>query len=387
MGWFRRIPTLAWVLLAGVLLFAGLVEVLRMANVPAKAILYGVQPVLAVLIASVTYIFTRQYRDRARHHWEKAALVACIVTVWFIFYFISGLFVTYVGNALASSPTGLIMNGLAFIVPGVALEYVRYKVMVMVGRRNVTNWGLVVVVVFSLYYINLTRLFMGGDIETVVHMLFAEIVPALTMSALLTYLAVAAGLSSMLIMRVGVLITTIVPPVIPKYDWYLVGLSSVLLFLFVYLGIDRFIQGRHRPDKRSSRQLDVYQNVILLGVFVGLMMLMSGFFAYKPVAIVSNSMKPVYSRGSMVLVQRVESPLDIEVGDIIQFEAKGVSITHRVIDIVESKSGGGPMFITQGDNSPSPDDPVAESQVTGIVHASAPLIGYPSVMLKEMMRQ
>ena len=72
----------------------------------------------------------------------------------------------------------------------------------------------------------------------------------------------------------------------------------------------------------------------------------------------SNSMKPVYERGAVVIVQKA-NPMDVQVGDIVQYEATGHSITHRVIAIDLTSDGSGKrVFLMQGDNSPSPDMPV-----------------------------
>lgn len=60
-------------------------------------------------------------------------------------------------------------------------------------------------------------------------------------------------------------------------------------------------------------------------------------------------------------------------------------ITHRVTGIESASDGSGEkIFITQGDNSPSEDPPVSESQIFGIVRAQIPFIGYPTVWLKEL---
>lgn len=44
----------------------------------------------------------------------------------------------------------------------------------------------------------------------------------------------------------------------------------------------------------------------------------------------SNSMAPLFNRGSMVVAQKINDPMDISVGDIIQYEADNKMITHRV---------------------------------------------------------
>ena len=96
---------------------------------------------------------------------------------------------------------------------------------------------------------------------------------------------------------------------------------------------------------------------------------------------------PLYGRGSMVIVNAVDSPLDVQVGDVIQFRGTDKMITHRVESIDQADDGsGGRVFITKGDNNPSRDPPVAENEVVGIVKAQIPYIGYPTVWLRALAR-
>jgi len=95
---------------------------------------------------------------------------------------------------------------------------------------------------------------------------------------------------------------------------------------------------------------------------------------------------PVFSRGSMVIVEKI-SAMDVKVGDIIQYKAPDKMITHRIIQIDLADDGSGErIFITKGDNNPSADEPVKPVQIIGVIRAEIPYIGYPTVWLKEMMK-
>jgi signal peptidase I len=98
-------------------------------------------------------------------------------------------------------------------------------------------------------------------------------------------------------------------------------------------------------------------------------------------------MVPVFSRGSVVVTQKVNNPMDVQVGDILEYKTTQRTITHRVIAIDTTTDGSGErFFITKGDNSPSQDTPVTTDQVVGIVRSQVPYIGYPSIWLKEMVK-
>ncbi len=124
-----------------------------------------------------------------------------------------------------------------------------------------------------------------------------------------------------------------------------------------------------------------------LVMLVVLAMFMTGFFTYKPDVIMSNSMKPVFSRGSIVIVQKLHDPMDVSIGDIVQYKREDILITHRVVAIDAAADGSGQrVFTTKGDNNPSKDRLVAQSQLVGIVRSQVPLIGYPSVWLQELSK-
>lgn len=86
----------------------------------------------------------------------------------------------------------------------------------------------------------------------------------------------------------------------------------------------------------------------------------------------------------MVIVQKIRDPASVQVGDIIQYHRSNEMITHRVVAIDLAANGSGKkVFVTKGDNNPSKDPLVAESQLVGIVRSRIPFIGYPSVWLTQ----
>lgn len=95
--------------------------------------------------------------------------------------------------------------------------------------------------------------------------------------------------------------------------------------------------------------------------------------------IVSGSMEPNIKVYDVVISKKVKSPKDIKVGDVITFVStssisKGMTITHRVIEVVETENGI--AYRTKGDNNLSPDTAPAEySNVIGKVILRVPQLG------------
>lgn len=79
---------------------------------------------------------------------------------------------------------------------------------------------------------------------------------------------------------------------------------------------------------------------------------------YSIYTIVSPSMTPNINVYDIIINTKVDSPNDIQVGDVITFKSTssftyGMTITHRVVEI--QNINGEYEYITQGDNNVTPD--------------------------------
>lgn len=377
----------AWYLLGAALVVGVLPALLQaMGVVDAVTAMSVVQPILAVVAAGMTKLLLGGARDRLRHKVDTSLMIGSVLAVWFVAYFASGMIVTYVHNAVAMSWQAILINILTYGVAAAAIEYVRYGIMMVGGRRNIVWLGVVVSLVVGVQQLSLVHLAdVHGGID-IIKLAISDVLPVVVTSLLLTYLAVTAGLGPQLTFRLGVVAAIYLPPIIPKYDWYLAGMAWLMLAVAVYVVLDRNRDGvasERRPRGRHPRRA---ADIMFLIMTVMLVLFMTGAFSYRPRVIMSNSMHPVFSRGSMVIVQNATA-VDVHKGDIIQYEAHGRSVTHRVIAIDTAADGSGRrVFITKGDNSPSVDMPVQEQQIAGIIRAQVPYVGYPTVWLNETVK-
>lgn len=95
-----------------------------------------------------------------------------------------------------------------------------------------------------------------------------------------------------------------------------------------------------------------------------------------PLTVLSRSMEPTLTVGTLVVVQPVE-PSEVRIGDVITFRtAEQQLITHRVVAVTMSTTGG-TTFRTRGDANGSIDEePVTAAQVRGRVWYSIPFVGH-----------
>jgi signal peptidase len=134
------------------------------------------------------------------------------------------------------------------------------------------------------------------------------------------------------------------------------GILTFLLVLFYYYKIENptvmhYLSSRYMKNRysRAIIQRDTRGEDTILLIVLVVLILAFGFKMIFFTAVISDSMKPQFQRGDLVMSQAIFK--DPEVGDIITFNAKGIlnSVTHRVTDV------NGIYVTTKGDNNPTVD--------------------------------
>jgi signal peptidase I, archaeal type len=89
----------------------------------------------------------------------------------------------------------------------------------------------------------------------------------------------------------------------------------------------------------------------------------------------TSSMESVYPKGSLLIVQEVDTS-ELEVGDDISFVKDAlVSVTHRIVEVREDEEAQTQTFVTQGVDNPSDEDEVLAGNVIGRVDSSISGLG------------
>lgn len=135
------------------------------------------------------------------------------------------------------------------------------------------------------------------------------------------------------------------------------AISIILLFVF-YLyktgnpAVMKPISSWYMKTRysRATPTKDTRNEDAILLIILVIFMLSFGLKLIGFAVVVSDSMRPEFQRGDMVLNQAIFK--DPRIGDIITFNAEGVTttVTHRVVGI------NGNFVRTKGDNNPLADD-------------------------------
>lgn len=102
---------------------------------------------------------------------------------------------------------------------------------------------------------------------------------------------------------------------------------------------------------------------------IGIGMIFLTFVGIVPYIVLSGSMEPSISTGSIVLVDTTEK--DYRIGDIISYKIEDQIVTHRIVKIENG------VYKTKGDSNEIEDSVSLNiSQIIGKVKASIPKLGY-----------
>jgi len=108
------------------------------------------------------------------------------------------------------------------------------------------------------------------------------------------------------------------------------------------------------------------------------------FGIYRPVTVFSNSMRPSFSAGDMILVTP-ERTSDVRMGDVITYAipiGDRHTESHRIVKII--KRGAHPVVVTKGDANPELDPWDAKLTGSSVWHyrARIPYLGYAVIALR-----
>lgn len=212
------------------------------------------------------------------------------------------------------------------------------------------------------------------------------LLPEIVTSFVLTYLSKSVGLSSTLIYKLWLRMIMILLPIIPSLPWIITAIINLLLPMIVYFNINHFNTLYDRRERRF-REEKYSKSTYILSIITALLILFTlKVFNYFPVAVLSESMNPIFSKGDVIVIEKVnESILDsLKEYDIIYYKKDNKYIIHRIYKIEEKN--GKRVITTKGDNNNDIDTwKVYDEEIVGVMKLKFPYIGYPTVWFNELL--
>lgn len=346
-------------------------------------------PILDFIFYGLLFLFSIFYFKEKKlirnYHKDFMQTVLIITISYFILYYLSGVIVGFVYNAYDTSIIGILLNTFLFVCPLLFREEIRQKFIYFHKSKTACVFITIVFIACELF----SSTFFNFQTNKEFFSQFVSIfLPIVIENILLTYLSFIGIRSTVYAYFIPMLISRYYLPVVVDLDWFYSLLLQLLLSGVIY----SFIQNEYlwKVNRIYSRSTDkknsfLYACVCCLVLFFGLFV--AGVFKYQPVAILTYSMKPKFTRGDAVVIEKLKTDREkrkLKKGDVIQYQYNGTVIIHRIID--SYKEDGEKVYILKGDNNKSKDlKPVYLNQIMGKVVFSIPKVGYPSVWFSEFL--
>ncbi|MDI9646537.1 MAG: signal peptidase I [Archaeoglobales archaeon] len=167
-------------------------------------------------------------------------------------------------------------------------------------------------------------------------------------------------------------------PILPNLNWTLNALVTTAMPAIGYSILEKEKEVKKVEIKKESPASWIAFMIIALLTFL----FFTGSFGVHPAVVGSGSMSPSIQTGDVIIVSKIDTD-DLNIGDIIQYMAEGYTVTHRIVDIIETDDGR--FFVTKGDANEIPDDPISEDRVVGKVIFVVPKIGLLPLGIKKML--
>lgn len=332
-------------------------------------------------------IFILLFRDKKlirNYHKEFSQTVFIISIIYFIIYYILGVIIGYSYNVYSTSFIGILRNIIVIVVPLLFREEVRSRFLFLNKKKFGIFFITLLFIVLELFS---ATFFTYSNNEELFINFFSVFLPIVLENILLTYLAYIGIRSTVYAYFIPMLISRYFIPITLDVDWFFALLFQLILVVVIfYVSFNEYLWKEKRiySYKTNKTNSVVYLFGVVLIVSFGLFV--AGVFKYRPVAILTYSMEPIFTRGDAVIVEKLddEEKNKLKKGDIIQYQVDKTVVVHRIIKV--KKEDNKKVYILKGDNNNAKDPkPVYMEQIMGKVLFSIPKVGYPSVWLSEFL--
>ena len=343
--------------------------------------LYIINPLFWITLAVFLKIAIGKSYQKSRIKKEVIQYILIAVIIYILTYMISGLFITFGNNPYFTTVKGFLINLWMFGTVIISKEYIRYRLINNVYENDKKEIAILVSLIYIIIEIELNKY-----INTKITLLFAlkdicqNLIPLIAKNVLYSYISMKSDWKPASIYELFTKLYLWLSPILPNAPWIIVAIieTTIPTILFFYI---RYANSKNSEIKSRQEIENVNpKNSIPLVVLVILVIWFTiGVFPVKPIAVASGSMEKELYIGDVVIVKKCNAN-DIVNGDIIQYQMKGYTVIHRVIE--KKQKNGEYYFTTKGDNNPSEDkESVKEDQVLGKVIFKVKYLGYPAIWL------
>lgn len=335
------------------------------------------------MLLMIFAIFLMGYQNK-KSIMSKAAIKiisASIMAILVIAYSL-GFFVGFSKNIIFFNYIDLIKISLLIISITITKEIIRNTI----AKNSAYNKKIIIVItiIFILFRLGL-NIPTFTNFESIFIYICTILLPIMAEEILSSYLAYNFGLKVTLFYKIPMGLYIYILPILPNLGDFINSIILLLLPFLIYINTNKLVKYENKEKENYNKS---FKNIFLIPIILFLIIvviLVSGIFDYKLIAIGSNSMNPVFYRGDAVIYKKIKDVSEISEGDVIAFQKQGIVITHRIINI--SNKNGKIIIRTKGDNNNIADNfPIYEEEILGIIKNVVKYVGYPTIWIEENLK-
>lgn len=328
------------------------------------------------------FFYENQHYQDKRLQKQLLYCIGVIYLIYYILYFMIGIRIGFSHNPYNVTVSGMLENIILTIPIFLIQEYVRYYLFSTTKEEQKGILALTLAFVFTFANFNiLTDVRYFQSLSGVGYLFLFLLIPYFVKDLMLSFLCNFGGYLvsiSYLLIPYLVLYTM---PILPTLDPKLVTIFELLALFLLFLITSSLVwkektKNYHIPSLKTGIG---YFVVIIVFLFLGVKVVPE-----NTLVIASNSMYSYIHRGDIVLIQK--KPFSsVQKDDIIKYRLDNQYIVHRVVEVKFNQKQE-KYLVTKGDNNKEMDlYPVTEDQYEGVVVGKIPFLGYPRLILNDIL--
>ncbi len=338
----------------------------------------------AVLLSGIAVLISWIIKKRAIYAHTKTQVTALLCFIGFLcvsIYLLSGLAFGFARPRHPFSFETLWQYILPITASVIASEHLR-AILLAQESRHTSILAYIICILSEILLSTTVR-----DIHSfyvLVDVVAQTLLPAIIANLLYHYLSRRYGAAPNIGYR---LLISLYPYIIPIDSAMSESLHSTLrLFLpiLIYFFIDALYEKKKKNALAKKHIVGYAASLLVMVIALLYVMLISCQFSFGLLVIATPSMTGEINQGDAVIYRDYEEQ-KIEAGQILVFEKDGSTVVHRVVEV--EYINGQTRYTTKGDaNEDNDAGYITESNVIGIVEAKLPMVGQPTLWLRELFK-
>ena len=346
-----------------------------------QVVVYIINPVIWIALAITSHINLRNKRRKEINHpVDVVSIMTILSLIYVILFYIFGIVTGFTNNPYSTVFSGVIINLFSMCLVIYLKEYIRYLFINAKRDHYKKMYYFVVFIIFTFSDISVLNVLHSKDL---LNLWSKELIIPIIVNLLMMYLSYISNYKAAAVSRIILILPVIFFSVVPDYEWFIIMAFNIIYCLSSYLILQYAVARKRKDlptrliDSLNPRKWITMLILILLTIGFG-----AGFFTFKPVVILTGSMRPFIKPGDLIIIKKCAIS-DVGIGDVIEYKRENYKIVHRVIAI--SYNQGEVNLIVKGDANKKTDKrPVTSDQFVGKLEYTIPYIGYPSYFIKNI---